>query len=268
MKLHNMIHAALLGVVALGMFSCSNIPEDERLIPVKIAKVNRAVLIEDFTGQRCLNCPDATDEIETLKEQYGDTAIIAVGIHSGPLSFEGSKTQVGLKTATGQEYYDYWKVDHQPMGVINRNGGALDYQAWNAKVYQELQKPATLSIKLDNAYDESTRQLTIDTRLQSVNGAGEITGKLQLWLIEDDIVAIQKMPDNSTNKDYHHQHVFRAAVNGTWGEDVRATEEDALDKTASYTIPAGWNPDNVSVVAFVYDDSGVLQVVKKAIKAK
>ena len=58
-------------LTAVFMTACSNIDEDERLIYVKPAAVERSVLLEDFTGQRCVNCPLAADEIAKLHEQYG-----------------------------------------------------------------------------------------------------------------------------------------------------------------------------------------------------
>ena len=66
--------------------SCDTVNEENRLIYVKPASVARNVLIEDFTGQRCVNCPNATDEIEHLQQFYGADTVIAVGIHSGPFA--------------------------------------------------------------------------------------------------------------------------------------------------------------------------------------
>ena len=71
---------AILSLLPLCLFaavmllaSCDNISEDERFIYVKPADVKRRVLIEDFTGQRCVNCPAAHEEIDRLQEQYGDS---------------------------------------------------------------------------------------------------------------------------------------------------------------------------------------------------
>ena len=68
----------VFALIAIMGTACSHIDEDERLIYVKPADVARAVLIEDFTGQRCINCPAATDVIHQLQEAYGDDKVIAV----------------------------------------------------------------------------------------------------------------------------------------------------------------------------------------------
>ena len=47
-------------------------------------------------------------------------------------------------------------------------------------------------------------------------------GKLQLWLVEDSIVAPQMFPNNKVEKEYVHNHVFRDPINGDWGTEVNA----------------------------------------------
>ena len=87
-------------------------------------------------------------------------------------------------------------------------------------------------------------------------------GKLQLWVVEDGIVASQ-IDHGSLKKEYVQNHVFRAAVNGTWGEDVTLKPQINQTKTASIAIKDNWNAANLHIVAFVYNDKdGVLQAQK------
>ena len=81
--------------------SCSNIDEGDRFINVKPAEVGRAVLIEDFTGQRCKFCPNGTDVINGIVDTYGEDNVVAVAIHSGPLGFAGTAKAEGLMTSAG-----------------------------------------------------------------------------------------------------------------------------------------------------------------------
>ena len=245
--------------------ACDPVSEDERLIYMKPAQVARNVLIEDFTGQRCVNCPAATWQIEQLQEQYGADAVIAVGIHSGPLGFAGNKDNIGLMTDTGNEYYNRWSVEYQPAGVIDRNGGVLAYTDWQAKVYEELQKPAPLSLIIAPKYDALSRQLSIDVTAAGTDGS--TNGNLQIWLIEDGVKALQLRYNNVTDassgqvadREYVHNHVFRTAVNGTWGEAITLNEGDQKTVSATCILQEDWNPAQMSVVAFVYNDQGVAQ---------
>lgn len=271
MKLKNILTGALGALALLATTSCSNVADDYegRIEYVKPAEVGRTVLIEDFTGQRCINCPTGTEAINNIVNAYGEENVIAVGIHSGPLGFAGNKRFMGLMTDTGNEYYKHWDSANkigQPWALFNRSAApSSNYYTWAADVSKIISKKAPMSITIANIYDADTRQLTTD--ISAYGTDGNTTGKLQVWLIEDGIVAFQLMPDGSTNNEYVHNHVFRAAVNGTWGEDVTVREAEATEKQYTYTLPETWNADKVSVVAFVYNDNEVLQTSKKAVVA-
>lgn len=251
---------AAAGLLLAGaMSSCSDIDEKDRLEYIKPADAARKVLIEDFTGQRCVNCPNATDEIHHLQETYGEDNIIAVGIHSGPLGFKGNAKFVGLVTEVGDTYYYNWGLDHQPVGLVNREAPS-DYPAWQGQVMRLIAQKAPLSLAITNSYDEASR--TVSIQIDAEGTTGTTAGKLQVWLIEDGITALQMMPDGKNNLEYVHNHVFRDAVNGTWGTDFTIHETENKTETFSYQLNEKWVPENVSVVAFVYTDNGVVQVEK------
>lgn len=267
MKLKNIFLGVATAAMAMAAASCSNIDEGDRLIYVKPAEVGRAVLTEDLTGQRCINCPTGTDIINGIIQTYGEDNVIAVGIHSGPLGFTGNSKRVGLMTDTGDEYYTYWANGTnlgQPSAIFNRKKGPSDnLNNWAAEVGLIISEKANLSIDITNAYDAKKRELTTKVGAFGVNGT--VNGKLQVWIVEDGIKAMQMMPDGSANQEYIHNHVFRAAVNGTWGEEVTVKEGETTSKDYSYVLPETWNAENISVVAFVYNKSGVENVAKKHI---
>lgn len=265
MKIKNIFLGVATAAMAMAAASCSNIDEGDRLIYVKPAEVGRAILIEDFTGQRCINCPTGTEIINGIVDTYGEDNVIAVGVHSGPLGFAGNSKTVGLMTDTGNEYYTHWDKENkmgQPWVVFNRKTSPdSHYNNWAAMVGTIISEKANLSVKIANAYDAATRTLTTTVGADGVNGT--VNGKLQVWIVEDGVPALQMMPDGSANKEYIHNHVFRAAVNGTWGENITVKEGETTTKQYSYKLPETWNADNIAVVAFVYNDNGVENVAKK-----
>lgn len=265
MKIKNLFLGVATAAMTMAAASCSNIDEGDRLIYVKPAEVGRAILIEDFTGQRCINCPTGTEIINGIVETYGEDNVIAVGIHSGPLGFAGNSKTVGLMTDTGNEYYTRWDKENkmgQPWVIFNRKTSPdSHYNNWAAMVGTIISEKANLSVKIANAYDAATRTLTTTVGADGVNGT--VNGKLQVWIVEDGVKALQMMPDGKSNKEYIHNHVFRAAVNGTWGEDVTVKEGETTTKQYQYVLPEAWNADNIAVVAFVYNDGGVENVAKK-----
>lgn len=265
MKIKNLFLGVATAAMAMAAASCSNIDEGDRLIYVKPAEVGRAILIEDFTGQRCVNCPTGTEIINGIVDTYGEDNVIAVGIHSGPLGFAGNSKTPGLMTDTGNEYYTRWDKENkmgQPWVIFNRKTSPdSHYNNWAAMVGTIISEKANLSVKIANAYDAAKRTLTTTVGAFGTNGT--VNGKLQVWIVEDGIKALQMMPDGKPNKEYMHNHVFRAAVNGTWGEDVTVKEGETTTKQYQYVLPETWNADNIAVVAFVYNDGGVENVAKK-----
>lgn len=258
----------ILTIFAIALFSaCDTIDEDDRFIgPVEFTP-KKNVLIEDFTGQKCLNCPTASEAVKSLQDLYGKEHVIAVAIHGGAMSMSTSNG-IGLATETGEEYNKYWGIDSWPKGMVDRNaanpaGGATNYTSWAAQVIQRLVEEPKVDIAVSNAtYDKDSLKLNIAVDLATKD---KLNGKVQVWLTENNIVALQALPSGGYDTKYVHNHVFRAAVNGTWGEDVVLGKGEETSLT--YTVDLNgqkWVPENLSVVAFVYNDQeGVLQVVEQ-----
>jgi len=112
-------YIVLLTVVAL-LTGCDSVGSDERLIEIPAATVQRNVLVEDFTGQRCIFCPAASEAIAEQQKLYGADKLIAVAFHAGPLAIKSTAGFVGLRTDVGDAYYKYWAVPNVPKAIINR----------------------------------------------------------------------------------------------------------------------------------------------------
>lgn len=257
----SLLSYSLFAVLLLS--ACSQIDVSERLIYVEPSDVARTVLIEDFTGQRCINCPTAASEIERLQKEYGEENVIAVGIHSGPLAvFPNAKTK-GLRTELGDIYYSHWNIESEPSGLINRRHGIVLVPQWTGLVYEDMQQKTSIELTLACRMLESG---DVEVRANFVALKDDFKGRLQLWVTEDSIVAPQMMPDGSMNNEYVHNHVFRAAINGAWGDEINRTVGSETAVEYSFRPERDWNIDYLSVVAFVYDDGGVQQVVKSKVR--
>ncbi len=257
-----MKHSITLFLLFLSFVSCSHIDESEQLIYVKPAAISRAVLIEDFTGQRCVNCPNATATIAQLQASYPEGSVVAVAIHSGDFARSLRGTPYPFLTEIGDEYYNYWHLDHQPVGMVNRQSPS-EYSEWGTQVYNQLQQKASLELSIIPFFEEDSRNLSIS--VEGYGRDGDVDGKLQLWLTEDSLVAFQIMPDGNTNREYVHNHVFRTAVNGAWGTDFSTREGEYTEMEFQYSLPDDWDARHIHVVAFVYTDNGVEQVVEDSL---
>ncbi len=255
-------YISLLAVVAL-LTGCDSVGSDERLIEIPAATVQRNVLIEDFTGQRCIFCPDAAEVIEQQQKLYGADKLIAVAFHAGPLAIKSTAGFVGLRTDVGDTYYKYWAVPNVPKAIINRRGGVLSKDTWAGRIYDEFAQTTSIGIDLKCRYETTTRQLEIETDLKTLSV--DVKGKLQLWLVEDSVVAPQRFPNNKLEKEYVHNHVFRAAINGEWGTELTLSTKGIHKEKITYTLPEDVVPKNAWIVGFFYNDSGVLQAVRQKV---
>lgn len=269
----------LLATIIMGLTACSNIDEDERLIYVEPAEVNRPVLIEDFTGQACVNCPNATAAIHELQETYGEENVIAVAIHCGPFahlrSNMGNAFLSDLGTKLGDEYYTHWNIEAQPGVKINRGAPIYDTNQYAAAVANELKKTSTVHF---DAVEFSNNAVLVD-----LSSSDRVEGRLQVWIVEDSINAKdpqtkyqQFMPDGSRRQDYVHNHVFRASLtNDAYGEPV-TLEAGNKSYTQVFFLQGNealdnfehlWQKQNLSAVVFFWNEQqGVMQAIRVPFK--
>lgn len=258
----NIVQFLTIGILGLAsiLTACDRIEPEKRLEYVEPTEAQRTVLVEDFTGQKCVNCPVATTILHEIVETYGQENIIPVAIHCGPFGLSNAQ---GLATETGQSYWNAFFSDTQgqPMAKINRGNSIDDYNTWAASVSKELSRPTEVAITLTTSYNEETRELNINTQVLGKVGSEQT---LQLWLVEDSIVAIQALPTGGVDRQYVHNHVLREALNGDWGESI-TLGENATTNTHTYILDEKFNANNCQIVAFTYDNSGVSQAKKVSV---
>ena len=241
------------------LMACGDyIAEDDRYIELPPIEAKRNVLIEDFTGQKCSNCPDAHQVINDLKLLYGDH-VVAVAIHAGNFGIpeDNESGTVGLMQPDGDDYAAYWKVAAYPTGIINRTSGLLKHTDWAVYSRQALMTEPQVAIGVNAEITDNN--IVIHTELSAETA---LKAKLQLWITESDITAEQQ--NGKTNSpNYLHNHVYRASVNTLWGEDITLADNTPTTYEHSIALRDNWDADNLSVVAFVYNDNdGVLQVTE------
>ena len=263
-----MMTGAVVAVAAAALTSCDNVAEDDRFIKLPPIEADRAVLIEDFTGQNCLNCPVAHEKIEEMEKQYGADKVIAVSIHGGELAIS-DRRPFGLMTEEGNEICNYYAINVFPMGVIDGVTPPVLDSEWASAVYNDLQKPTEVQLEASAELIEIEEVINDKKEVkQNISCTANITsseegeGKIQFWIVESGIVAQQKMPDGSINQNYVHNNVFRAQVFPMRGNPI-AFSRDGATANGTIEVRERWSLENVSVVAFVSDNNNIVQQVVK-----
>lgn len=269
MKLYKKLFAFALA--ALALTACDEMEPNERFSDPVIVEAKKNVLIEDFTGQQCMNCPLAAEEIHKLQEAYGADRLIAVSVHGGSNALSETTSPQGLANAQGNDYVSHWGVTSFPKGWVDRSGSIDDKEKWAETIKNRFNITPKVDIKVvshgytADANGVETIKLTIN-----VIGKHNATGKLQVWLTENNVIKYQLMDNGTKNYNYQHNHVFRASISAPYGDELAVSEGESISKDYEYQFPdfsilknkTPWVPANLSIVAFYYNDSeGVMQVV-------
>lgn len=242
-----------------------------------LASHEKKIVIEDFTGHTCGNCPKAAKELHEIDSIYTGK-IIGVAIHVGgyavPNPGYNSSPQTAFlndyRTEAGTLYDATFGATNfgLPQGMFNRK----DYDAvnlthlkfypnWKTEIAGMVSQPSVLDLQLAVDYDAATRKLCVavkDSFLTAMSG----DYKLTVLLTQDSIVSWQDYV--GVNKsDYVHRHVLRDVItpSGAWGETLATGPVSAGTKGVkrfAYIIPASYNSvacdaSECHVVAYVYN---------------
>jgi len=230
----------------------------------------RNVLIEDYTGQKCGNCPYAAYNLDsTIIQTYG-SKIIPIAVHAG---FFATPDLSGLYTKDYRTNegttWDNWfnmSANGNPGGMVNRQ----DYPAgtnhkqftdWYGLATNILANLPVMNIKISNSYDTTTRtiQAIITSKfLQQFDS----TYMLSVVLTEDTIIGNQDeyvpyLSNNAVNlPNYVFNHMLRASFNGAWGDTLSTGPHainDSIPKTYSLILNSNFVPKHCNVIAFIYN---------------
>lgn len=237
--------------------------------------VQRVVLVEDFTGIKCPNCPEASHYAHSLLEGTYKDKMILVGVHAGNLAKPNTSGDfiADYRTDVGTDLYNTFLLDHVPVASINRivDGGVhwLEKGLWEAKIAEEVAKDAEIKMDITTTYNDATRSLSISVANEFLTDA-TATENLVVYLIEDGIISPQDSMGVHVH-DYEHRNMLRGSLNTSWGENLSTTAITTgtkITKDYTYTIDPNFNVDNCSVVAFVHnnDTKIVRQAAIKKIK--
>lgn len=289
MKLNNAFVRILCLIGALVFFnSCDVIkaPYTESLVtpvdPGDTTVAVKKVLLEDFTGFYCGTCPPASEIAAALDSTYG-ARLVVLGIHANffaDVSLHSAPyNSPDMRTPAGEEYYNFFGISSNPSGLVNRKKVSgdliLSKNAWASAVANEMALEPEIKIRLNPQYSVSDRKLNLTATITYVKPGSEFD-KLVLLISETPVIAAQKdyrLPSPSNILDYHHKHVLRDNINGTWGDLLNTAAPAAgtvVTKTYQYTLPSQLNPDNIHIVGFVHrqlpDSREVIQVEEVGLK--
>lgn len=265
----------VLALFVLLSFSCDEVapvlnpggggPIDD----VPVEDQMRQVLIEEFTGVRCVNCPAGSEAIEVLLNTYGQQ-LVAVSIHAGFFAVPYPESDAELETSTGSAILS---LLGEPLGfptaVVNRKhfdgeeNRQVGQSSWPGYIAQELAGDPAVKIDIIPSYDEATRELAVEVDLYVEENVTANDIRLTVFITESNIKDPQLTPAGTENE-YTHKHALRAAITSFDGNTLSETFTAGAVVSRSYTttLPSLWNADECHIVAFVHQGGSTLDVIQ------
>lgn len=259
----------------------------------------KRVILEEMTGQGCVNCPLGKLAIEKITGTFGDQ-FIPIALHT----YTGDNLGAGLEA-----YNSFLGLSAAPSGIINRSGrisspmisvdgdygftGVNGEKLWLDLVQEELAVPADADITATASFNADSTGIVIPCTVKFALEAENQNLNLFAVILEDNVKGYQRntfggISDSDlgewgeggslsagTSYPYYHNHVARATIgqtfNGTGGY-IPTSVEAGKEYRAGITTDLPANATDLSrlhvVVMMIDANTGrVVNAAQCAVKA-
>lgn len=240
-------------------------PENSTVVirtDVSDAMQSRLVLLENFTGASCPNCPTGHDNIHKAIEEIGEQYFTMVAHHSGYYADNFTTHQddsCKIFYGSNSTYAPAVMIDRTPLGIYGAigagapapgpafdvNGNAITGDLVKYMRYMTTQKsPVSMT---------ETHEYNAESRLLTVNIEGTILSDLVdadalgvgVMLVEDSISGRQSGAQGT----YTFMDVAREGPTSVFAEAVSADGKD-FRYTVSTVLASKYKPENMQVVTW------------------
>lgn len=286
----NILKNSLILGTLFTLFSCSDDVDVEKYVntnflaegaveyvfPDPPADVKRKVLLEDFTGHRCGNCPRAAEKIaEIIGNSPYSEQVIAVAVHGDGGDFNAFDPNADMffydfTTPEGIDLDRHFGVSAKglPNGLINRveynNDVIVGYSNWQSAIDVAIAKDPVAWVDVHAVLMETDmKYINIDTRIKMLEAYPNPIN-VNVILVENNIVNWQIDYDANPKaiENYVHKHVMRYNhetynhnIYGTWGIELNGSSAnvDEIKRVSTSLDGTDWNLDNLYAIAYIYD---------------
>jgi hypothetical protein len=248
---------------------------------------NRNLLLEDYTGHKCPNCPAAAIIANDIEVANPERVFVA-SIHAGAGGNDGfQKLNADCGTASnpdGHFCHDFRTDEGTEYGIVLAEFGFVGNPYGNISRHTF----SGLMFQYHNVWEAKTDELLLENDLKvniqaesnfyDASNGGYIHIESQFledlpsnynivtYVIQNELVEWQDV--NSTYvEDYHHHNIFLGCIDGeAWGTSVASSPEtgDIFETAYSYELPTGLTKDQLHFLTYIYDVDTyeILQVIK------
>ncbi len=249
----------------------------------------RSVLIEDYTGHKCIFCPAAADLAHSLHEA-NPTRVFTASIHAGPNGIgdfqlvDPPNYPMDFTNPQGLEIGTYFGTNDggfsgNPRGTINRFNNGFIFQnpnSWTSTLNTMLtQNNLRVNIQSHLNYYAQTKGAFLHVEVEKLDPTLSNELGIVAYIIEDSLIGDQKMSDNSHNENYIHRDIHRGNLNNqAFGRVLKSSDLIGGKYYVNYSfvvpnqLDGIHNASNMHILVYVYDRITweIYQVIKQKIE--
>lgn len=204
-------------MLGLMLCACDRVGEADMNIQMPPVALDRTLLLMEFTGLQCVNCPLAAEEAHRLLGTYPNNLIV-VEMHPKANPFTNAKAEYDYTCEAADRYYaQFGGTASTPFPT-----GVIAFQELDGKYFQ--------------SYTNWEKYLLSVTAQLSQDPIAET----RYWVVEDHVTGPQLMPDGKWNYSYEHNHLLRAEISEeeakTWPEKVNELAPNVKDVANTYIV--------------------------------
>ncbi len=210
----------------------------------------RTVLLEQFTTERCPNCPPVLGYLEPIVENNADLILMShhAGYYTDFLTIPESTEMI--------EFYNAGGAAYAPAGMFDRNYNPAgeepgpvfwDGEPFGLNKYNERKTvPAFTSVNISGT--NNSGELTLKVSGEFVDNVTDDLG-VSLWITEDNINA----QNQGGASNWVHRYSVRDAISARLGDPITTStnEGEVFSAEYTYSLNGSWNADEIYLVGFV-----------------
>lgn len=227
---------------------------------------NRNVLIEEFTGASCVNCPLGHQTVASLISSNPDR-IVAIAYHTfnggsvfKPVNKSGIKSKYDFRdtAATDISTIVFGGVNSIPIAGIDRipfsGSMQIPRTQWALQTNNRLKEPSPVNLYLTSLFNIGENKVIVKIKVVYVE---EVLTKniLTIGVTESGILDAQEFP-TYIDTAYTHNHIFRKCLtpfNGNSVLDSLSTKAAGrvYEYNFTFTPDLKWKLENCHIVAIL-----------------
>jgi len=254
-------------------------PETVEVLDVVPNPEPKRVFMMEFTGGNCSNCPKGAAAVEAILDAH-DSTFVPVGMHCtlGGIFAPVSGATQDFTLDEGTNYFlqfmglaipcasvDFFKFPEFQGAIMDPT--QVSETGWVGYYNQRASVPSPINLSVEGSINAGKLSVSAEVVYHQNSIEDHF---ITVFLLESHIIDKQKMPDNTTNDNYEHNHIVRQLLTTTSGSILIGSEvnkEPGTKITRNFLvddIPANWDTSNLEFVAIVHKGGETLEVLQAA----